>query len=200
VHRNEHPIEDLRSARQKSGLSQAAIAARMGTTQSAIARIEAIGSDPRLSTVERYVRALGGRLVFAEQTATLARTAAEVATLVTADAPGDAFRLAIQFIDDFEALDEHGQLIAVRDEPALTGSKHWDAFLAGLAEYVAVRHGIPVPGWASSPARFLADFWFVIEDILGRPAQGLAAIAYATAPPSFANRGVFLDRSALVSV
>jgi predicted transcriptional regulator len=44
------------------GLSQAEVAARMGTSQSAVARFEAGELDARLSTVERYTSALGGTL------------------------------------------------------------------------------------------------------------------------------------------
>ena len=52
----------LVSLRRELGLSQAEVAARMGTSQSAVARFEAGDLDVRLSTVERYTTALGGRL------------------------------------------------------------------------------------------------------------------------------------------
>ncbi len=52
-------IEDLVRARQESDLSQTEIAARMGTSQSAVARLESGELDVRLSTVERYAAALG---------------------------------------------------------------------------------------------------------------------------------------------
>jgi predicted transcriptional regulator len=48
--------------RREQGLSQAEVAARMGTSQSAVARFEAGDLDVRLSTVERYVSAVGGTL------------------------------------------------------------------------------------------------------------------------------------------
>ena len=48
--------------RRELGLSQAQVAARMGTSQSAVARFEAGDLDVRLSTVERYTTALGARL------------------------------------------------------------------------------------------------------------------------------------------
>jgi predicted transcriptional regulator len=48
--------------RRELGLSQAEVAARMGTSQSAVARFEAGDLDVRLSTVERYSSALGARL------------------------------------------------------------------------------------------------------------------------------------------
>jgi len=40
-------------------LSQTEIAARMGTSQSAVARLESGELDVRLSTLERYAAALG---------------------------------------------------------------------------------------------------------------------------------------------
>ena len=41
------------------GLSQTEVAARMGTSQSAVARLEGGQADLRLSTLERYAAALG---------------------------------------------------------------------------------------------------------------------------------------------
>jgi predicted transcriptional regulator len=51
--------DDLVSRRVKLGLTQTEVAARMGTSQSAVARFEAGGSDVRLSTIERYAEAIG---------------------------------------------------------------------------------------------------------------------------------------------
>jgi len=52
-------IEELVRARRDSELSQTQIAARMGTSQSAVARLESGDLDARLSTLERYAAALG---------------------------------------------------------------------------------------------------------------------------------------------
>ncbi|MGH4021743.1 MAG: helix-turn-helix domain-containing protein [Pseudonocardiaceae bacterium] len=52
-------VGDLVAARHEHGLSQTEIAARMGTSQSAIARLEGGDVDVRLSTLERYAAALG---------------------------------------------------------------------------------------------------------------------------------------------
>ncbi|MGZ4569142.1 MAG: helix-turn-helix domain-containing protein [Blastococcus sp.] len=52
-------IQELVRVRQESELSQTEIAARMGTSQSAVARLESGELDARLSTVERYAAALG---------------------------------------------------------------------------------------------------------------------------------------------
>jgi predicted transcriptional regulator len=52
-------IEELVRLRQESELSQTQVAARMGTSQSAVARLESGDLDARLSTLERYAAALG---------------------------------------------------------------------------------------------------------------------------------------------
>jgi len=55
-------VEALVSARTKANLSQAEVARRVGTTQSAIARLEGGGVTPSLSTLRRYAEATGMRL------------------------------------------------------------------------------------------------------------------------------------------
>jgi len=52
-------IDELVRVRQEGELSQTEIAARMGTSQSAVARLESGALDARLSTLERYAAALG---------------------------------------------------------------------------------------------------------------------------------------------
>ncbi len=52
----------LSARRVELGLSQTEVAARMGTSQSAVARLESGQADLRLSTLERYAAALGQRL------------------------------------------------------------------------------------------------------------------------------------------
>jgi ribosome-binding protein aMBF1 (putative translation factor) len=55
-------VRSLAERRRKLGLSQTVVAARMGTSQSALARLEGGESDPRMSTVERYALAVGEEL------------------------------------------------------------------------------------------------------------------------------------------
>ena len=54
----------LADKRGELGLSQTQVAARMGTSQSAVARLESGDADVRLSTLERYAAALGQQLDF----------------------------------------------------------------------------------------------------------------------------------------
>lgn len=57
--RSRELIRSLADRRRELGLSQTLVAARMGTSQSALARLEGGEVDPRISTVERYAHAVG---------------------------------------------------------------------------------------------------------------------------------------------
>jgi ribosome-binding protein aMBF1 (putative translation factor) len=61
--RRREVVRRLAVARQGLGLSQTMVAARMGTSQSVVARLESGTLDMRLSTLERYAAALGKELV-----------------------------------------------------------------------------------------------------------------------------------------
>lgn len=52
----------LIEARARAGLSHAEQAQRMGTTQSAVARLESGRTAPTLRTLQRYAHAMGARL------------------------------------------------------------------------------------------------------------------------------------------
>lgn len=60
--RRQQLLAELVSHRYAVGLSQADVAQRMGTSQPAVARLEAGGVDARMSTLERYAAAIGARL------------------------------------------------------------------------------------------------------------------------------------------
>lgn len=55
-------LRALAARRVERGLSQREVAAKMATSQAAVARLERAESDPRLSTLERYALAAGQRL------------------------------------------------------------------------------------------------------------------------------------------
>lgn len=60
--RRREVIGELVRARREQGLSQTVVAARMGTSQSVVARLEAGGVDARLSTLQRYANAVSREL------------------------------------------------------------------------------------------------------------------------------------------
>jgi transcriptional regulator with XRE-family HTH domain len=59
-------LDELLRARRQTGLTQAEVAARMGTQTSAVARLEAGGGSrrhsPSVATLRKYARAVGCRL------------------------------------------------------------------------------------------------------------------------------------------
>src|SRR4030065_2809069 len=53
-------VREMLSARSKSGLTQEAVAALMGTTKSAVSRLESAGKHaPSLTTLKKYAKAVG---------------------------------------------------------------------------------------------------------------------------------------------
>ena len=67
AYEDEARISDFRDLayrlRTEAGLTQAELAARMGTTQSAIARMEGGGTRPTLETLEKLAGAVGQELI-----------------------------------------------------------------------------------------------------------------------------------------
>lgn len=57
-------VEELASQRKSARLSQTEVAARMGTSQSAVARLESGDVDVRASTLERYAAAIGSQITW----------------------------------------------------------------------------------------------------------------------------------------
>ncbi len=57
----EHHALPLADARRRQGLSQVAVAAELGISQSDLSKLER-RSDLRLSTLDRYAKAIGGKL------------------------------------------------------------------------------------------------------------------------------------------
>jgi transcriptional regulator with XRE-family HTH domain len=53
----------LAGARRRAGLTQADLARRLGISQAAVARLEQPGSNPRIATLDRALRATGAELI-----------------------------------------------------------------------------------------------------------------------------------------
>src|SRR5262245_57400970 len=60
-------VEEVAELRKSARLSQTEVAARMGTSQSAVARLEAGDVDVRASTLERYAAAIGSQITWRPQ-------------------------------------------------------------------------------------------------------------------------------------
>lgn len=63
-HARDGLIDSLVNARRDQGISQSEVARRMKVRQPTVSQMENEGSDPRLSTVQRYARAIGKTIKF----------------------------------------------------------------------------------------------------------------------------------------
>src|SRR5436309_7401262 len=77
AHRRRKLLRTLAGERTRRGISQTRIAARMRTSQSAIARLEAGEIDARVSTIDRFAAALGKRVEWRVVSRSKARSAAK---------------------------------------------------------------------------------------------------------------------------
>jgi transcriptional regulator with XRE-family HTH domain len=62
AHERHSILDKLVGLRRTFNLSQSTVAARMGVTQPTVSGFETEDSDPRLSTLQRYARAVGARM------------------------------------------------------------------------------------------------------------------------------------------
>jgi transcriptional regulator with XRE-family HTH domain len=186
----------LRNARREAGLTQAELARRAGTAQSAVAAYETGARSASLTTLERLLGACDHDLdlIVRPRMRRGAAPLAELATTIRDDlAAGEeqnATRLLFGFADDFRGSSRPGRAALIAAEPASTGDPRFDAALAATAEFFATEGGIGVPGWVDGPDRFVEPWWFVAS----RPA--FYAYTFAHTPASFARHGVFIAREA----
>ena len=65
------PAALLRDTRLRAGITQARLAERAGVTQPVVSRAERPGSNPRVATLDRLLRAAGARLELAAPAAAI---------------------------------------------------------------------------------------------------------------------------------
>jgi len=97
-------LYELRLAR---GLTQAEVAARMGTTQSAVSDLERTAVDPRISTLQRYARAVDASLKCRVATSSSewgGATRLKATARVASSAPGEVRRLRAVINTDSESM------------------------------------------------------------------------------------------------
>lgn len=115
-------------------------------------------------------------------------TIQRLATHVAAEADADRrWLLLLEFLEEYQN-EPVTRLPALIDaEPARTGDAHWDALLAGIAEWLAVRDNIPAPPWVGTPERTLTEPW--------SPHQlaSLRRLAADNSPPEIRRHGVLID-------
>lgn len=188
------PMAMIRSAREAAGITQAELAARAATTQSAVAAYESGARRPSLATLTRLLEGCEHdvEVLARPRMRRGAASLAELCPAISEDLAGgresDAVRLLFGFADDFRGSSRPGRIALIAEDPPPTGDARFDAALAGLAELFAAEAGIAAPSWVNGPLRFVEPWWFVSS----RPA--FDAYILANTPAVFARHGVFIAR------
>jgi hypothetical protein len=115
-------------------------------------------------------------------------TLQEVAARTLAGEPFDF--LLREFLDDFYGADAEAKAAALRIVPARIAAIH-DAYLAAVAEHLALRFALAVPRWTDDPERFLAEPFFA------GGLETLKAVLLVESPLAFRRRLIFVSANAL---
>ena len=115
-------------------------------------------------------------------------TLQEVAARSLAGDPFDP--LLREFLDEFYSGDPDRMVRAISDVPITIDSLR-DAYLAAVAEHLALRFRLPVPPWVDEPHRFL------VEPFFAGGLETLKAVLLAESPLAFRRRQIFVSANAL---
>src|SRR5579863_10550897 len=163
----------LREARHRRGLTQRELAHRAGVPQPTISAIEAGRRSPSVELFERIVQRgrlpLEIRLVDESPFSVVAHGRELVRRLSNPRRPlgqreEGAFRSVIDLRNDLHAASDDEFYSLVADRPPLSGTRRWDAFVAGVVEDACEHRGQKAPSWTEEPERFIDPPWYVSTD------------------------------------
>lgn len=102
-----------------------------------------------------------------------------------------------EFMLAFAHMDHASRQRAIEQEPQPTGDALKDAYLAAVADFLAVRVGLRHPDWCSDPRRALQRPWYAAKS------QRMKNVLLRESPAAFRIRNLFvsanvLDRPGLV--
>jgi hypothetical protein len=117
------------------------------------------------------------------------RSIAQVAERSTST-QGAFDRLVREFIDAWQGLSRSERQAALAQEPASLGAVP-DAYLAALAEHLALNERLAPPAWAEAPSRFLHEPFFA------GGLESLKATLLVESPLAFRRRLIFISANAL---
>lgn len=174
-------------------MTKQGFARQVGTSRMALDLIEKGQRVPGIDLATRIARAgdleLGWTAI--EVSPTVATTLAGHATALDVDDPVWCWRwLTSDFVaNQWVPATARQRTAMLADQPDPTGDARWDSFLQALAEHLAARSGIDVPGWVATEAVEHGPFWWPVHG--GLPSTRAAAMAHS--PASFARRGILID-------
>ena len=110
---------------------------------------------------------------------------------VAAEADEQSYRIALSgFLDSFYSNPDKRQTM-IEPEPPLTGDVRRDAYLAAVAEHLARRWDLRIPGWTDNSARSLHEPWFTTD------IEALKPLLLAQSPLAFRKRMIFVEHEPL---
>jgi hypothetical protein len=95
-----------------------------------------------------------------------------------------------EFLDAWQSMSAHQRDGALKDEPQRTAPVE-DAYLAALAEHLALDERTNVPVWTNDPSRFLKEPFFAGD------LESLKAILLVESPLAFRRRLIFISADGL---
>jgi hypothetical protein len=95
-----------------------------------------------------------------------------------------------EFLDEFYVGNSDMKARAIVGAPTRIDPIH-DAYLAAVAEHLALRFGLSVPQWVEEPSRFLTKPFFA------GGLENLKAILLVESPLAFRRRQIFVSANAL---
>jgi hypothetical protein len=117
------------------------------------------------------------------------RTIAGIAERTVADA-STFDRSVREFLDSWQSMNPSERDNAIRSEPVSIGMVQ-DAYVAALAEHLALGGKRIVPEWTRGPSRFLREPFFA------GGLESLKAILLVESPLAFRRRLIFISADAL---
>ena len=108
-----------------------------------------------------------------------------------ANAGEDTFDPGVrEFLDSWQSMTREQREGALAGEPASVGRVH-DAYLAAIAEHLALSHRLDTPEWTEAPHRFLKEPFFA------GGLESLKAILIVESPLAFRRRLIFISADGL---
>lgn len=192
----EMDLYELRSERQASGLTMAAVARAAGTSTPNVSAYERGTKKPSDATLRRLSGAISigaDSPIHVNRLMTVPAAASAIrAGLRDGWSAGDLLRLVRELRSNSKFIRDDSEWNVFYAQPSTTGDRRWDAMLAGVTEMDALRSGRDVPSWARGHS--LPHLWFVGSN------PGMHAYSLAHTPASLAFRGVVVDGASLESV
>ncbi len=97
-----------------------------------------------------------------------------------------------EFLDEYYlAGDSDARVRMLSKEPALEDDDRWNAYLAAVAEHLALQDRLPVPGWTQATRRFLKRPFYPCG------LDSLKALLLVESPTAFRRRLIFVDADPL---